>query len=57
MSKQALTPIFNLVKFSLRPKNEYVALIAFKLSSALNTLENGGTNLSTSLIRKDNSTD
>ena len=44
-------------QFSLRPKNEYVALIAFKLSSALNTLENGGNNLSTSLIRKDNLTD
>ena len=49
-----LSPIFNLVKFSLRPKNECVALIAFKLSVALNTLENGGQDLSTCLIRKDN---
>ena len=52
-----LSTIFNLVKFSLRPKNECVALIAFKLSAALNTLENGGHDLSTSLIRKDNSID
>ena len=36
------------------PKNECVALIAFKLSAALNTLENEGHDLSTSLIRKDN---
>ena len=49
-----LSPIFNLVKFSLKPKNECVVLIAFKLSVALNTLENGGYDLSTSLIRKDN---
>ena len=35
-------------------KNECVALIAFKLSVALNTLENGGQDLSTCLIRKDN---
>ena len=48
-----LSPIFNLVKFSLR-HNECVALIAFKLSAALNTLENGWHDLSTSLIRKDN---
>ena len=52
-----LSTIFNLVKFSLRPKNECVALIAFKLSAALNTLENGGHDLSTSLIRKDNLVD
>ena len=50
-------PIFNLVKFSLRPKNECVALIAFKLSVALNTLENGGQDLSTCLIREDNLVD
>ena len=49
-----LSPTFNLVKFSLRPKKECVALIAFKLSVALNTLENGGQDLSTCLIRKDN---
>ena len=48
---------FGLVKFLLRPENECVALIAFKLSAALNTLENGGHDLSTSLIRKDNSID
>ena len=35
-------------------KNECVALTAFKLSVALNTLENGGQDLSTCLIRKDN---
>ena len=51
MSKQAF---IDLVKFPLRPKNDCVALIAFKLSVALNTLENGGHDLSTSLIRKDN---
>ena len=44
----------NLVKFSLRPKIECVALIAFKLSAALNTVENGRHDLSTSLTRKDN---
>ena len=49
-----LLPIFNLVKFSLRPKNECLTLIAFKLSAALNALENGGHDISTSLIRKDN---
>ena len=49
-----LSPIFNLVKFSFRPKNDCVAPIAFKLSAALNTLENGGHDLSASLIRKDN---
>ena len=32
-----LLPIFNLVKFLLRPKNECVALVDFKLSAALNT--------------------
>ena len=37
-----LSPTFNLVKYSLRPKNECVALIAFKLSVALNTLEMEG---------------
>ena len=52
MSKQAF--IANLVKFLLRPKNECVALIVFKLSAVLNSLENGGHDLSTSLIRKDN---
>ena len=51
MSKQAF---IDLVKFALRPKNDCIALIAFKLSAALNTLENGGHDLSTSLIRKDN---
>ena len=40
MSKQAL------VKFSLRSKNECVALIAFKLSAALSTLVTGGHDLS-----------
>ena len=29
-------------------------MIAFKLSAALNTLQNGGSDLSTSLRRKDN---
>ena len=48
MSKQAF--IANLVKFSLRPKNECVALIVFKLSAVLSSLENGGHDLSTSLI-------
>ena len=38
---QLLSPIFNLVKFSLRSKNECVALVAFKLSEALNTCEWG----------------
>ena len=52
-----LLPIFNLVKFSLRPKNECVALIALKLSVALNTFENGGQDLSACLIRKDNLVD
>ena len=55
--KTSLSLIFNLVKFSLRSKNECVALIAFKLSLALNTLENEGHDLLTSLIRKDNLTD
>ena len=49
-----LSPAFNLVECSLRSKNECVVLIAFKLSVALNTLENGGQDLSTCLIRKDN---
>ena len=35
-------------------QNECVALIAFDLSAALNTLENGWHDLSASLIRKDN---
>ena len=52
-----LLPFFNLVKFSLRPKNNCVALIAFKLSAASNTPENGGHDLSTSLIQMDNLTD
>ena len=52
-----LSPIFNLVKFSLRPKNKCVALTAFNLSAALNTPENGGHDLSTSLIQIDNLTD
>ena len=30
------------------------SLVVFKLSAALSTLENGGHDLSTSLIRKDN---
>ena len=54
MSKQAFIANFQFSKFLLSPKNECVALIAFKLSAALNTLENGGHDLSTSLIRKDN---
>ena len=37
MSKQAFITISNLVKFSLRSKNELVVLIAVKLSAALNT--------------------
>ena len=49
-----LSPIFNLVKFLLRPKNECVALIAFKLSAASNTPENPWHDLSTSLIQLDN---
>ena len=49
-----LSPIFNLVKFSLRSKNEFGALVAFKLSAASNTLENGGHDLSRSLIQMDN---
>ena len=57
MSKQAFIPIFNLVKLSLRPKNECVAVIVFKLSVALNTLQNGRHDLSTSLIRKNNLVD
>ena len=31
------SPLFNSVKFSLRSKNEWEALVAFKLSVALNT--------------------
>ena len=54
MSKQAFIANFQFSKFLLSPKNECVALIAFKLSAALNTLENGGHDLLTSLIRKDN---
>ena len=38
-------------------KNECVALTAFKLSAALNTPENGGHDLSTSLVQMDNLTD
>ena len=52
--KKLLSPIFNLVKFSLRPKNEFGALVAFKLSAASNTPENGGRDLSASLIQMDN---
>ena len=37
MSKQTFITISNLVKFSLRSKNELVVLIAVKLSAALNT--------------------
>ena len=36
----------------MRPKNECVAMVAFKLSAALK-IENGGHDLSTSLIGKD----
>ena len=32
MLKQAFIAIFSSVQFSLRPKNEWVALVAFKLS-------------------------
>ena len=46
-----LSQIFSLVKFSLRPKNECVALIAFKLSALSSTPENEGHDLSTSLIQ------
>ena len=49
-----LPPIFNLVKFSLRSKNECVALIAFNLSAASKAPENGGNVLSPSLIQMDN---
>ena len=38
----------------LRSKNECVALIAFKLSAASNTPENGGHDFSASLIQMDN---
>ena len=49
-----LSPISNLVKFSLRPKNECVALIAFKLFVLSRTPKNEGLDLSTSLIQMDN---
>ena len=54
VKKKLLSAIFNLIKFSLRPKNECVALVPFKLFAALNTW---GHDLSTSLIRKDNLVD
>ena len=50
-SKQAFITNF---QFSLRPKNEFGALVAFKLYTASNTLENGGRDLSASLIQMDN---
>ena len=37
VKRKLLSAIFNLVKFSLRPKNECVALVPFKLFAALNT--------------------
>ena len=52
--KTSLSLIFNLVKFSLRSKNECVALIAFKSSAVSNTPENAWHDLSTSLIQMDN---
>ena len=45
MSKQAFIASFQFGKILLRPKNACVALVAFKLSPALNTLENGGHDL------------
>ena len=54
MSKQVLSPIYNLVKLLLWPKNECVVLIAFKLSASSSTPKNDRHDLSTSLIRMDN---
>ena len=50
-SKEAFITNF---QFSLRPQNEFGALVAFKLSAASNTPENGGRDLSASLIQMDN---
>ena len=52
--KTSLSLVFNLVKFSLRSKNECVALIAFNLSAASKAPENRGNVLSPSLIQMDN---
>ena len=45
-----LLPLFISVKLSLRPKNQWVALVPFKLSVALNTWKRRH-NLSTNLIQ------
>ena len=43
LKNKLLSPLFNSVKFSLRPKNEWIALVAFKLSVAIRVSQIGST--------------
>ena len=43
LKNKLLSPLFNSVKFSLRPKNEKIALVAFKLSVAIRLSQIGST--------------
>ena len=43
LKHKLLSPLFNSVKFSLRPKNEWIALVAFKLSVAIRVSQIGST--------------
>ena len=43
LKNKLLSPLFNSVKFSLRPKNEWIALVAFKLSVVIRVSQIGST--------------
>ena len=49
LKNKLLSPLFNSAKFSLRPKNEWIALVAFRLSVVIRVpqigLTGGGDNL------------
>ena len=41
LKSKLLSQLFNSVKFSLKPKNEWIALVAFKLSVAIRVSQIG----------------
>ena len=43
LKNKLLSPLFNSVKFSLRPKNEWIALVAFKLFVTIRVSQIGST--------------
>ena len=43
LKDKLLSPLFNSVKFSLRPKNEWIALVALKLSVGIRVSQIGST--------------